>query len=922
MENGRKTFTISQKHLRAAIGIFICLISVVLMLNYDIVTQFIFWCFSFFVGSFFTYLLYVVFLIYGLSKIVNKSFAIKNLRFATVGLIVLSIGVLIVTTCCIAYSGDKYITFSNFKEIYILSLNLSNFPKLEFNQSGGLIGYILVSILNSAFTNIGTNVVGGVLIVAGIVLILLRPFMSLIKSKSDLQKKEDKNEVAMADVNDEKLLLEENISLSRVVSEIDEEIVPTDNLDELANQDIHKLSSTKLNFKISDAIDEVKEKEIQEETRDDENSNVDNRAYVLQTNGLVKAKFDPFGEENNELMSDLIYQRNVNKNRQEKIENKTSFVENNVKENYINNQNNIEQDEFFEEKAVLDNDLNMQVNQDTFDADKNDDYFVQESIQEEINGDNNDNLSIADKTVFETKNIVETKQVVKPIQRKKTNYVVPPLDLLSDLKSEEADQKNYLECEERKLRLNEILEEFNFGAKIVSYKIGPSVTRYDLLTNKSVSISGIEKYLKDISIKLGGISLRFTPVVQGKSTSGIEIANSHRSTVSFKDIFEHLKPKEDGKLFIPFGKNISGDYLQADLAEFPHMLIAGTTGSGKSIFVHSIIMSLIMRSSMDELKLVMIDPKRVEFSKYRDIPHLLCPIITEPEEAVATLNRLAVEMDDRYDSFGAYGLSTINEYNEYAKENNLPIMPRIIVVIDEFADLMETNSAVASPVTRIGAKARASGIHMIIATQRPSVDVITGKIKGNLNVRVALSTASVNDSIVVLGESGAEKLLGKGDMLVSCPEISKSEKVRAQGCFIENKEIIKITNYLKERYPLEYDDRFVNLLDKARLEAKDFGTIHPSNGEDEKYEEIKKFIMESKDYVSKAMIAREFNVGFNRSKDIYDRLVREKIIEENVAANSSKGAKVLVHIGGYHSPNSDDQPTNPGSYSQSSFESK
>ena len=243
----------------------------------------------------------------------------------------------------------------------------------------------------------------------------------------------------------------------------------------------------------------------------------------------------------------------------------------------------------------------------------------------------------------------------------------------------------------------------------------------------------------------------------------------------------------------------------------------------------------------------------------------------------------------------------------------------IVLVVDEFADLIETCKTISQPIQRLGAKARAAGIHMIIATQRPSTDIITGSIKANLAIRVALMTSSVTDSVVALGEGGAEKLLGNGDMLVSCPLISKQEKVRVQGCFVDNNEIIRAVRFIKEKYPLDYNPKFLNLLEKTRLNTEDFGVIHPSNNEDERYEEIKRYIMENKENCSISMIQREFSFGYTRSMKIFNRLIEENIIEKPTSGNSSKGAKVLVHIGSFKSV--DEQSSNPGSYSQSKFES-
>ena len=384
--------------------------------------------------------------------------------------------------------------------------------------------------------------------------------------------------------------------------------------------------------------------------------------------------------------------------------------------------------------------------------------------------------------------------------------------------------------------------------------------------------------------------------MQGKSTSGIEIANAKVSLVNFKDCVEHLPKGDKYGLYIPFGQDISGNYISADLKEFPHLLVCGTTGSGKSIFMHSVIMSLIMRNAVDDLKIVMIDPKRVEFGKYKEMPHLLCPPINDSHKAYIALQKLCDEMDRRYEVFENCGVSNIKQYNQEALESGKDKMPYIVLICDEFADLMDTNRKCSEPVVRLGQKARASGIHMIIATQRPSTNVITGTIKANLPVRVALSCSSYTDSMTILGEGGAEKLLGNGDMLVSCSLISKQGFVRVQGSFVDNKEIRKTVEFLKENYPVKYDPEFLDLEEKTKSTASlEVIGQQKEDSYNSVYEDIKKWVM-SQEYTSISKIQRTFSLGFPRAGKMFTRLEEEGIIEgEATAANNSKGRRVLVH---------------------------
>lgn len=942
MESKGKKLKISEKSLRTVEGIFICLLAVFGMLNYGVVSQFFFWCISFFVGSLFTYVFYVIVFLFGLSFIFKKKIAVHNIKFGIIGIVLLSIGVLIITTTSISYLDDgSYMTFNTFKEVYIKSLNLSSFPKINITTSGGLIGYVLVGILNTAFTDVGSKSFGGILIAVGTFFIIFRPLVSLIRSIKEIPLKKSKNLEEFGKINDEDLLINdanrtitseyfekgrddgnEDYFNSRLqISEKEEENITPYKVEEskIASKEetISEVKKEKVEPILSNPFEEIQKEEVKAPVQEVKQEKATNKPQIQETNGLRKVRFS---------LGDNSFSNNENNSR---YESSSNFYNNN--EDYREEENiNYDKPKIEKNNEVLD----------TFysNSQENEHIVSNPEPKNNFNNSNDNSPRVESRNNYNNSEVVTQKvnqNVEKPSRvtealnnvtsnktKGKIKYVVPPTNLLVDRNSQEDDQNNIIVCDQRMTQINQVLEDFKIGARIVSYKIGPSVTRFDLQTDRGVSINGFDKYVSDISIRLGGLEARFVPLVQGKSTSGIEIANENRSLVNFKDVFEHLPTKKPGQFYIPFGKNISGDFIQADLAEFPHMLVCGTTRSGKSIFMHSVILSLMMRSPIDELRLVMIDPKRVEFGKYKDEPHLLCPIISDPNEANATLLKLVDEMEDRFTLLEDSGVSNIKQYNEDAKIHNHDTLPYILVVIDEFADLIDNVKAVAQPVQRLGQKARAAGIHMIIATQRPSTDVISGTIKANLGVRAVLMTSSSTDSVVALGEGGAEKLLGNGDMLVSCPMVSKGEKLRVQGCFVDNNEILNVVNYLKERYPLEYNQKFMNLLDKTRMNENDYGVIHQSNDEDEKYEDIKRYIMETKEYCSISMIQREFSFGFTRSSKIFNKLKDEGIIEKATSGNNAKGAKVLIHLGSFSSSENQSSEGNPGSYSQSTFESK
>ena len=487
--------------------------------------------------------------------------------------------------------------------------------------------------------------------------------------------------------------------------------------------------------------------------------------------------------------------------------------------------------------------------------------------------------------------------IEEPKKKEPINWVPPSTDLLMTYENDDANELNNQVAANRVEAINNILANFKVGAHCTGYKIGPSVTRYNIEYEPNVTMKSVEKLVGDISMRLGGVRTRFTPIVSGESFSGLEAPNAKITTVSFKEVVEALPDAKKHPLSVGFGKNLSGTVIYADFNKFPHILVAGTTGSGKSIFIHSIIASLIMRASPDLLRIVLVDPKMVEMSKYKDMPHLLCPIITEPDKAKVMLTKLVDEMNHRYQIFAENGMvSEIDQYNEWAEENGKELMPFIVVVLDEYADLVDRCKDIGLPVVSIAQKARACGIHLLISTQRPSTNIITGVIKGNLPTHVALRTASYTDSMTIIGEGGAEQLLGKGDMLVESPVVSTEEKVRLQGCFVQNKEILRVVAYLKEHYETNYDPNFLDLVDHSKEAGKQLvasGEVQKEADEAEemKYQSVKDWVLTQK-FVSMSKIQRECMVGFNRAGKFFKRLQMEGIVSTEVDGNT-KGCAVI-----------------------------
>ena len=486
-----------------------------------------------------------------------------------------------------------------------------------------------------------------------------------------------------------------------------------------------------------------------------------------------------------------------------------------------------------------------------------------------------------------------TPEIQKP--RERVKWIQPSTEVLNTYETSEQQALNQRVADERKVIIDETITNFGVGAHVEDYTIGPSVTRFNITYDRNVSARSVSNLVQDIQIRLGGVSARFESIVEGQSTSGLEIPNASVTTVSFKDVYEALPDVKKHPLSVAFGKNIKGDTVFADFDEFPHILIAGTTGSGKSIFVNSIIVTLIMRNSPDDLKLVLVDPKKVEMSRYKDMPHLLCPIITEPVEAKNLIERLCKEMEERYALFSETGCTNIKEFNEDAPGLGKERLPYIVVVLDEYADIVDQCKEISMPVVSLAQKARACGIHLLISTQRPSTNVVTGVIKANLPTHVALMTASSVDSITIIGEGGAEKLIGKGDMLVQSPLVSRVGVVRLQGCFIHRTEINRVVGYLKEHYETHYDEKFLNLMEEAEQAANEYMNTpefkEHGNTEEERYQSIKEWVM-TQEFMSISRIQRECGVGFNRAGRFFLRLQSEGVVGSETEGN--KGCRVMA----------------------------
>ena len=483
-------------------------------------------------------------------------------------------------------------------------------------------------------------------------------------------------------------------------------------------------------------------------------------------------------------------------------------------------------------------------------------------------------------------------------------YVYPPVDILKYAKNPVASEIVQQEIQEKSAKLVETLETYGAKTRIVGIHRGPSVTRYELQPAAGVRVSKITGLADDIALNLAAMSVRIEATVPGKACIGIEVPNDHRDTVSLRELIDSEEyRKAKGKLTFAVGKDIEGNIIIGDIAKMPHMLVAGTTGSGKSVFTNSIILSILYHASPDEVKLILIDPKKVEFPIYNKIPHLLIPVVTEPLKAAGALGWAVNEMNKRYLMFEANNVKNLQEFNDMVlEERNKPaeeqdevrakidLLPQIVIVVDEFADLMmAARSEVEDSVLRLAQLARAAGIHMIIATQSPRADVLTGLIKSNIPSRVSLSVSSNVDSRVILDESGAEKLLGNGDLLYKPVGVKKP--IRMQSGYAATSEIREVVNFLKNEHTAEYSDEVIAEVEENTPQPKDSGSAGSDNvsvnPDDDLVNQAISIIVQTNN-ASTAFLQRKLKLGFPRAARIMDEIEEMGIIGPQEGSKARK----------------------------------
>ena len=530
---------------------------------------------------------------------------------------------------------------------------------------------------------------------------------------------------------------------------------------------------------------------------------------------------------------------------------------------------------------------------------------VEEKIDPEITSafefdQDNMKLDIKEKKPLKIKEEKESPQesyIEPPKKTDLSHYQLPPLSLLST-RSTHNVSKEKSAANKNAARLTNVLKQFGVNATIENAFIGPTITKYELKLEIGTRVNKILQLQDDIKLALATADIRIEAPIPGKPYVGIEVPNQSAAMVGFKDVLKSLlstSKYQHNPLVVALGKDVSGKPVFAQLDKMPHLLIAGATGSGKSVCVNTIISSILMRAKPDEVKLILVDPKKVELSIYNGIPHLLAPVVTDPKKAAAVLREVVAEMERRYDLFASVNARNIQGYNEFAKTYNedhtdepKEILPYHVIILDEVADLMMVASKdVEDCIMRISQMARAAGIHLIVATQRPSTDIITGVIKANIPSRIAFAVSSSIDSRTILDTSGAEKLLGKGDMLFS--PMGSSSPMRVQGCFVSDEEVSAIVHYVSSQQEAVYEDKYVNVKSISSTQGSD-----DFDEEDEEYEKCREFVIQAQK-ASTSLLQRKFRIGYNKAARIIDRLEEEGVIGPQLGSKPRE-----VYIRQYH----------------------
>ena len=831
-------------------GILVCAI---ILNNNGPIGNFFTYIFTFLFGAFYFVLItFVLFL--SIYLIIRKRRYKVRHKLTMTGLILIYFSLLIATSV-----NATEVRFNNLIEVFNgrLATVSSSFPVIDsFGNigalGGGFIGYTLKALLNSVVTEVGTMVIYIILLILGLALSLKDVIVQLIRffkntSYSKKEKAVQNNEPTRSVSLDEKHITQEDNKL--LTSNNDERTFTTFKVKEETSTIpvIEKAQTNEFEVKNDTYFNKQDFEETKKETPTNEVEELD-----------IPKREEPKPQIKNYFGDEDEFEIKQNS--------KPSYFEEPEVKETPNVEEKVEEvvSPTFESKVEETNEYKANENEATEEV-KKEPFEFKQQVNE---------FKVPEPEVKQVE-APQTQEVPKP----KKKYVLPGIDLLDYHPHEDTISENKFVAEQRVEKINNTFNQFKIGAHVVSYTIGPSVTRFNIKMNEGVRVNTLAGITNEISTALNGDkSVRLEMIVEGRDTSSIEVGNKKVTPVSFIECFESIKDKlsPKDKLLIPLGKDIENHTVTTSLDELPHLLVAGTTGSGKSVFVNTIIATLIMRNTPSELRLMLVDPKKVEFTRYQNLPHLLCPIITESKEAAAGLVKLCEEMDARYAQLSFRGVAKISEYNELAERKGFEKMSNIVLVIDEFADLLTNNAKeINLNVQRLCQKARAAGIYLIICTQRPSVNVITGDIKAVIPSRIGLLVPSAVDSRTILDQQGAESLLGNGDMLCQIPH--HSSLVRVQGAYISGVEIAEICNFIKAQAEVEYDPKFCNLIKKTSSSGS-FDVEERKLELDELHEEAKAHVIECR-IASTSNLQSYFSIGYARADHILNCLEQEGVVK-------------------------------------------
>ncbi len=810
-------------------GLILTMIAIIGLLNRGWVGEFLTYITVYSFGVFYS-LFFLLIIFFGLHLIVKKNFYRLKVNLYLLGAILL-----IFSSTIAASKGIEGLNVTNAFTLFnqrmgYLSSSSFHIDSMDAiaSSGGGLIGFFLCGLLNSCISPLGTEIIVYILFITGFILLFKGLFIRAYKWwKNFINKRKER--LALADNNN---------SNKQIVLKNEQTI---GNNNETTPSTPQFVTSSTAPLQGKELLKEVAFEEKVVSTP------YEKKDYFVNEEETNATKVQPFFFD-------------------EKDDKETNFDEARMP---------------FEENFKEDSTPTFET---TVEKDNEQQPLVEEhaSYREEVkpffeNPQIKSNQVTAPK-FNESQNI----ESVKPtVEEKYRSYILPPLSLLHDHSDPDTSKINIEVANLRAAKINELFQEMKIGASVISYTIGPSVTRFDVKTNPGVRVASLSSLESEIAIKLSGNrTVRFEPIVEGMETSGIEVGNEKVSTVSFKECMQALSAYPNEKLLFPLGKDISGNVIKASIDDLPHMLVAGTTGSGKSVFINSLITSLVMRNRPDELKLLLIDPKFCEFAQYASIPHLLCPVITDAATGKAALKKLCEEMDRRYEMFAknGRGATKYSEYVKVCKARNLPIPPVIVLVCDEYSDFMseKNHEEVESLIQRIGQKARASGIHMILSTQRPSADVINPKIRSNLPSKIALSVTNATESRIIIQSNGAESLLGKGDMLANLQSYRSLKRI--QSPFIDGPEIADVMEYIANQAKQEFDPNFMNLEEKVNTNNIT-ESLYANVRVDPLTDQVRAYLIETQQ-VSTAKIENLFGIGYKRVDLILDTLEREGVVQK------------------------------------------